>query len=421
MKSAQAREGWGNGKVFIPAMAEGSARLLAAAFRALGIDADVTPPSDARTLELGSRYTGGDECFPAKVTVGDFMKVLERPDMDPSNVVFFMPSADGPCRFGQYATYMRRVLDTNGYHGVSILSPTCGDGYVGLNHLARPFLRTAWRAAVAGDALYKLLLMIRPYEVHPGATDRVHAEAIARLAKDIEEAPLDPNQQWRAIARSLRICRDAFREIRIERDTGRPLVGIVGEIFCRLNAFSNNDLVRRIEEYGGEVWISDFSEWVWYSNTEELRLMRLNKRSYTAAAMAARVRNHVQRRDEDRIVEVFREDFAGREEPHVEEVLEAARNYLPADGAIGEMVLNVGKAVCFARRGADGIIDISPFTCMNGVVSEALYPRVSADLGGIPIRSLYFDGTHIDLELDLGIFVEMARARRTRRRLAAAV
>ena len=84
------------------------------------------------------------------------------------------------------------------------------------------------------------------------------------------------------------------------------------------------------------------------------------------------------------------------------------------------MVLNVGKAVSFAHRGVDGIIDISPFTCMNGVVSEALYPRVSADLGGIPIRSLYFDGTHMELELDLGIFVEMARARHTRR-LAAAV
>ena len=74
-------------------------------------------------------------------------------------------------------------------------------------------------------------------------------------------------------------------------------------------------------------------------------------------------------------------------------MLDAAEPYLPVDGAFGEMVLNVGKAVCLAQYGVDGIIDISPFTCMNGIVSEAIYPRLSRDLGGIPIRTFYFDGT----------------------------
>jgi len=82
---------------------------------------------------------------------------------------------------------------------------------------------------------------------------------------------------------------------------------------------------------------------------------------------------------------------------------------LPPDGAVGEMVLNVGAVSCLALRGVDGILDISPFTCMNGIVSEAIYPRVSADLGGLPVRNLYFDGTASDLDLELGVFVEMAR------------
>ena len=70
-------------KVYIPPMAYGSGRAFAAGFRALGVDADIVPPSDDRTRELGARYTSGDECYPAKVTVGDFMKLLERPDVDP--------------------------------------------------------------------------------------------------------------------------------------------------------------------------------------------------------------------------------------------------------------------------------------------------------------------------------------------------
>ncbi len=74
------------------------------------------------------------------------------------------------------------------------------------------------------------------------------------------------------------------------------------------------------------------------------------------------------------------------------------------------MVLNVGKAIYLARKGADGILDISPFTCMNGIVCEAIYPRLSRDLGGIPIRTFYFDGTQADLDRDLGVYLELARS-----------
>jgi len=44
-------------------------------------------------------------------------------------------------------------------------------------------------------------------------------------------------------------------------------------------------------------------------------------------------------------------------------------------------------------QGVDGIVDISPFTCMNGIVTEAIYPVVSRDHDGIPIRVFYF-GRH---------------------------
>src|SRR6202142_1973886 len=94
-------------RIYIPPMAYGSARAFAAAFRAVGVDAEPTPPSDERTREVGGRYTSRDECYPAKVTVGDFMKLVEAPGADPARTVLFMPTADGPCRFGQYAPYLR--------------------------------------------------------------------------------------------------------------------------------------------------------------------------------------------------------------------------------------------------------------------------------------------------------------------------
>jgi predicted nucleotide-binding protein (sugar kinase/HSP70/actin superfamily) len=168
--------------------------------------------------------------------------------------------------------------------------------------------------------------------------------------------------------------------------------------------------VRSLEAYGAEAWVSDLVEWIWYTNSEHFRKLKLAGRIWTTEALGAWVRKRVQKRDEHTLLAPFQEDFAGREEPDIYEILEAARPYLPREGAFGEMVLNVGKAVCLARKGAAGIIDISPFTCMNGIVSEAIYPRISRDHGGIPIRNFYFDGTQSDLDRDLGVYMELTRS-----------
>jgi predicted nucleotide-binding protein (sugar kinase/HSP70/actin superfamily) len=403
-------------RVYIPPMAYGSGRTFAAAFRAIGLDADITPPSDHRTRELGARYTSGDECYPAKVTIGDFMRVLERPGADPSKIVLFMPTAEGPCRFGQYAPYLRHVLDRNGYPHTEVLSPSSGNAYHGLGNLAQPFLRTGWRALVAADILQKMLLHCRPFELHKGDCDSVHEECLDDVCHTLESTPIHPPVQLRALRDAMVRSRDRFRSVPVRRDRSVPLIGIVGEIFCRLHTFSNEDLVRRLEEYEAEAWISDLTEWVWYTTAEQFRKLRLKGRLLSREALAAWIRKRVQQRDEHVLLEPFHEDFKGFEEPKISEVLEYARPYLPQGGAFGEMVLNVGKAIYLAKKGADGIIDISPFTCMNGIVCEAIYPRLSRDLGGIPVRNFYFDGTQSDLDRDLGVYLELARSYQRRKK-----
>jgi predicted nucleotide-binding protein (sugar kinase/HSP70/actin superfamily) len=397
-------------------MAYGSAHAFAAAFRAIGLDAEPTPPSDDRTRELGARYTSGDECYPAKVTVGDFMKLLQRPDTDPARIALFMPTSEGPCRFGQYAPYLRHVLDANGYRDVKILSPTSQNAYDGLGSLSKPFVRTGWRALLAADLLQKMLLIYRPYEERRGDAEAVYEESLGDLCRTIETTPTEPGVQLIAMRDSMVRCRDRFRKLAPKRALGsQPVIGIVGEIFCRLNTFSNENLVRCLEEYGAEAWISDIVEWIWYTNSEQFRKLKLTGRIWTLEALGALVRKHVQKRDEHILLAPFAEDFKGREEPDIYEILECARPYLPREGAFGEMVLNVGKVVYLAKKGAAGIIDISPFTCMNGIVCEAIYPRISRDLGGLPIRNFYFDGTQSDLDRDLGVYMELARGYRKRR------
>jgi predicted nucleotide-binding protein (sugar kinase/HSP70/actin superfamily) len=403
-------------KVYIPAMAQGSVEAFASVFRWLGIDAAPTPPSNERTRELGAKNTAGDECYPAKVTVGDFLRIVEQPGFDPSQTVFFMATADGPCRFGQYAPFLRKLLDEAGYSDLQVFSPHSKNGYEALGDVSGPFLRASWRALVTADLLRKALLKTRPYEITAGDTDRAFDESLADLCTTIENSCADTKCQLKQIVAAMERARQRFRRVPARYERNLPLIGVVGEIYCRLNNFSNDDLVRKLEGYEAEAWISDIMEWIAYTNTEQVRHLKLEGRSWSLQMGKTLLRDHIQLGDEHALAAPFHEDAIGYEEPPIEEVLRLAEPYLPASGAMGEMVLSIGKAAYLAKHGADGIIDISPFTCMNGIVSEAIYPKLSKDYGGIPIRNFYFDGTQSDLDRDLGIYMELARSYREKKK-----
>jgi predicted nucleotide-binding protein (sugar kinase/HSP70/actin superfamily) len=401
--------------VYIPAMAEGSIEALCAVLRWMGIDARPTPLSNPRTLELGGNSTSGDECFPAKITTGDFIKIAQQPSFDARRTVFFMGTTDGPCRFGQYAPFLRKVLREQGYGDVVVLSPHGEHGYSDFEDFDTAFVRAAWRAVVAADILRKLLLQTRPYETLPGTADRAFRESLEDVCQTLEQSCSDSACQMRSLTASLLRARTRFRAAPARFDRSRPLIGIVGEIFCRLNNFSNQDLVRRLEAAGAECWMADIAEWIAYTNTEEVRNLRLAGRTYSWEMIKSKLRSRIQHGDEHALRSRFVEDFAGYEEPESDEVMKLAHPYLPFPGAEGEMVVNLGRSAYLAMHGVDGIVDISPFTCMNGVVSEAIYPKLSRDYGGIPIRNFYFDGQQSDLDRDIGIYLELARSYRGRK------
>ena len=402
-------------KLYVPQMSHGGAVAFAAAFRSVGIDARVCPDSDAHTLELGGRHSSGEECLPARVTLGNFLKVVEMPDFVPEKTAFFMPTADGPCRFGQYAPYLRKVLRDIGLQDVMVFSPTSRDGYQDMGEHVNELMRNALRGLISADALRKMLHKTRPYEVHRGDTNEVHLRGIARVEKVMERRGVPTEQRMKELVAALTVAREEYRAIPVRNPRSRPLIGVVGEIFCRLTPFTNDFLIRKIEEFGGECALAHIVEWVWYTNLEQRKRLHQSGRTFSKAMLAANIKNHIQHKDEHRLYKVFEEDFRGYEEPGIEEIFRWSEPYLPHGGALGEMTLSAGKAVFHYHQGCDGVVDISPFSCMNGIVTEAVYPRISADHDDIPIRNFFFDGTQIDLDRDVGIFMELARTYQVRK------
>ncbi len=402
-------------RLYLPQMPYGGSYLLAAAIRSIGFDAWPTSDSDERTLDLGGRVTSGDECYPQKITLGDFLRIIEDEGRD--NVAFLMPTANGPCRFGQYLHLVEAKFAELGYADVPVISITSSDGYSSIGSYSNDLVRTAWRAVLCQDVLMKLLLKTRPYEVEKGSTDAAYLQSLVEVGDAVSLHGVSHKERMAAVVPAMLKARDRFRALPARYDRSRPLIGVVGEIFCRQNTFSNFDLIRVVEQQGGECWLADIGEWVWYTDDEQRRRLIEEGRRFSKDNAVRLIKSKVMRRDEHDILGAFADDFAGYEEPEdVREVLEMSFPYLPYTGALGEMVLSSGKAIYLYGKGADGIIDISPFTCMNGIVTEAVYPSLQKDLDNMPIRTFYFDGTQGDLERDVGIFLELARTYQRRKK-----
>jgi len=402
--------------VYIPRMSYEAARITAAAFRAIGVEAEILPEFDSRTLELGKQYTSGDECYPQQVTLGGCLKVLERNSSAPHKIAFLMPTAGGPCRFGQYAPFLKKVCQDLGYPEVLVISPTSETGYNEFEQSGSGFIRIAWRSLVAADILRKLLLGTRPYERASGTTEGVFHECLDHLCRVIAEKENNSKKHLASLLDALTQTRNHFRAIPQEDDRSKPLIGVVGEIYCRLDQDANEEIVKTIEAQGGEVWLSDISEWAWYANFEETEIIQREEGLFSRPMLLSMIKHHCQRSDEHAMMNIFKEDFKGYEEPtSIHEILQRSLPYLPHYGAIGEMTLNVGRSIYLYEKGADGILDVSPFTCMNAIVSEAIYPRVSSHHDNIPIKVFYFDGSQSDWERDVGIFMELARSYQRRK------
>ena len=258
-------------RLYLPQMPYGGSYLLAAAIRSIGFDAWPTSDSDERTLDLGGRVTSGDECYPQKITLGDFLRIIEDEGRD--NVAFLMPTANGPCRFGQYLHLIRAKFDELGYDDVPVISITSNDGYSSIGEYSQDLVRTAWRAVLAAghpheDAAQDAALRAR--EGHdrrglPGEPRGRLAEAVSLRGRLAQGAP------GGVVAGHAARPRAVPRRSPADYDAARPLIGVVGEIFCRQNTFSNFDLIRVVEEQGGECWLSDIGEWVWYTDDEQRR------------------------------------------------------------------------------------------------------------------------------------------------------
>ncbi len=367
--------------ILIPNMSA-HADTLAAAIQACGVNAEVLPEPDDETVYWGRKHTSGKECFPCIVTTGDMVKYTKREDFDRDKVAFFMGGSGGPCRFGQYNTLQRMVLDDLGYKDVPIYAPNqSGNFFKDLGIVSKALLRRAFQGMVAVDMLDKALLETRPYELAPGAAEKIYWPGVERICETIKNG----GNISEALAQSIA----DFRQVPTDRSEQRPRIGMVGEFYIRTNRFSNQNLIQKIEALGGEVWVSPVNEWFLYRNFR--RGMRAQLDSQWGLWLKNLLVDRVMQNDEHRLVAALDGFVHNAEEPPTLEVLSYAAPYVHCSFE-GEAILTVGKAVDFAHKGLSGIAAVMPFTCMPGTISHAILKKMRRDFDDIPFLNMVYDG-----------------------------
>jgi predicted nucleotide-binding protein (sugar kinase/HSP70/actin superfamily) len=385
---------WAKRRVWIPPMHEMGADMFAAAFRQFGFRAEPLPLEDIEAFEIGRRLSRGSECLPTAATLGTFVKTLRDLDADPAGEALFMPTAEGPCRFGQYATSHRLALEKIGLGDVSILSPSSYNSYMGLPGKLRKLL---WDAIVMADLLYKIGCKFRPYEAEPGETDRILRRQLQALCRAME------NHRDLGIAFD-----DAMRALdTIERKPAiKPLVGVVGEIYVRCNGFCNGQVVRTVESSGGEAWLAPVSEWILYTSEMAKRGAKLginaNLLKNPLAFVTLHLKDRFLRKTERKYYEIADRFLGDRHEPHVGHVVDAGERYIPL-AFEGEAILTVGRAIKFIEDGASLVVSANPFGCMPGTLSDACLAEVQSQTG-VPVVSIFYDGEG-DLNRKIGIYL----------------
>jgi len=370
--------------VFIPDVCDAT-HVLAAAMRAHGLHANVMPPSTDETLALGRELCLGRECLPCYTIVGDIVHRARQPGFEPGRAAYLIPTSAGPCRLGQFHDLLRQVLRRQGLGDLRVVAPSAENGYQYEGLGVPPLLvgRLAWQGLVALDFLEKLRLHHRPYEREAGSVDCLYDELLIRLVTAVEAGG------GRRIPAALDEATRCFAALAVDRSQTRPVIGLVGEIYLRLNPFTNQQIVRRVEALGAEVWLAPMSEWLPYAN---------HFSRFTAAAerrYGNLLRLHLIRRvldhDEGQLLAPVAGCLPNAHEPPTAELLAAAQIYFHPVLRT-EAPLTIGKAVDFARQGLAGILNVMPFTCMPGTIVAGLAGRIRADCGGIPWLDVSFDG-----------------------------
>ncbi|MFQ6606131.1 MAG: acyl-CoA dehydratase activase [Fidelibacterota bacterium] len=337
-----------------------AAQGIAAAYRKQGIRTVVLPPMTEEELKLGRANTTCKECLPLQLTTGALIRYLEEERPEGEISVYFMPTANGPCRFGQYKDFLGDFVKKRQIEDVTFFSMTSEDGYGGLG---TAFTLLSWKAVVIADIfedIYNAMLVIaRDVKKAQERLDQIWREVIDGL---------EQGQFYTALNKAVRDLAEIPYHLPLKEV---PQVILVGEIYVRKEGISRRWLPEQLATSGIVTHVAPIHEWVYYIDwLVEKRILK--KLRGLKSQMAHRLRHQIMRRAEYKIKTIMAQ--SGWYIPRyldIDHVLETGENFL-SRYLTGEAIVTIGGPAAEVGKEFCGAISVGPFGCMPNRLSESI-------------------------------------------------
>ncbi|MEW5981486.1 MAG: acyl-CoA dehydratase activase [Acidobacteriota bacterium] len=386
-------------RFFVPHFGE-HARIYAATLRAGGYAAEMLPRPGEATIRLGEAHASGQECHPYAILAGELLQ-FAREAAGRQDEVFLFPNCTAPCLLRQYGDSFRLLLDREGYARPEVWEATTAQL---ARILGMPGMIRLYEGLFVTDVLMTLATRLRPYERSCGTINDVLEASLTETERAVAERRRLDDVLAGAVERLCAVPRHA--------DPGtRPIVGLTGDLYTRVNAAGNAALVQRLEAMGCEVWLSPFFSMM-ADAAYALDLPRRTERGLLkdaaldglAMALGSGLRWRLLRRVPPRVVE-------WAVEPPVEDLISLARRYVgPRTNHL--ILTNAAKLADFLSRGASGAINAAALNCMVGTAVAAVVPAIRADFAQAPVLTLFYGGSEGPAQrIRLETFVHQVRAR----------
>lgn len=323
--------------------------VLASLVRSLGGEVVIPPYTSKKTLSIGTQHSPEAVCLPYKLLLGNYIEAIEN-----GAEALFMIKSPGICRLGEYGKGIANAIEDLGYK-VNVVNV---DFYKGKFFEVAEKLKLvtgngnwfdiiraiylAMKKVIVLDDMETLLAYYRAREVVHGTAERVFERSIRKV---------DESTNGRQLKKAFKQAVKEFEEVEIDENREILKVDLTGEIFMVLDPFSNQNLERELGRLGVETHRNlALSDWI-------------------KTAMVP--------------------GFLRKGETHLERAWKFANPFLKRDIG-GDALESVGDVAYAAEGHADGIIHISPFTCMPEIMAQNIFPSIRKD-SDLPVLSLVMD------------------------------
>ncbi|RMF10862.1 MAG: activase [Candidatus Neomarinimicrobiota bacterium] len=349
-------------KLVFCSMGRFSAESIAATYRGMGIRTHVLPELTEEELKRGRGQTSCKECLPLQLTLGGLIRYLEQ-DREPEEItVYFMPTADGPCRFGQYLDFSRDYIRKKGIPDVTFFTMSADDGYGGLG---TRFTLRIWKALILADLFEDIFHTLQVAAVDREAALETFEAAWSRIKAGLSRDYAHLN---RAVMEAADLLAGIPKRQALE---DFPQVLIVGEIYVRKEGISRRWLPERLIEAGIIPFVAPIHEWGMYVDwLYQHNLVSRPPRGWqrVGKGIERQLKIAVQRRLKTLL---SKSGWLVPRYISIPRVVRTGEQFLTRN-LTGEAILTTGGPVAEVGDEFCGAIAIGPFGCMPNRLSEAL-------------------------------------------------